>query len=43
MHSAISFQTRHYPDSPHHFPTTVVTPGHPFHKVTELRFSMERR
>jgi aldose 1-epimerase len=44
-HSAISFQTQHYPDSPHHpnFPTTVVTPGHPFHEVTELRFSTERR
>jgi aldose 1-epimerase len=42
-HSAISFQTQHYPDSPHHpnFPTTVVTPDHPFHEVTELRFQAE--
>jgi aldose 1-epimerase len=44
-HSAISFQTQHYPDSPHHpnFPTTVVTPDRPFHEITELRFSTERR
>jgi aldose 1-epimerase len=43
-HSAISFQTQHYPDSPHHpnFPTTVVTPEHPFHETTELRFGAER-
>jgi aldose 1-epimerase len=44
-HSAISFQTQHYPDSPHHpnFPTTVLTPDHPFHEVTELRFLTEGR
>ena len=43
-HSAISFQTQHYPDSPNHpnFPTTIVTPDHPFHEVTELRFRAER-
>jgi aldose 1-epimerase len=39
-HGAISFQTQHYPDSPHHanFPSTEYTPQHPFHEVTELRF-----
>jgi len=44
-HSAISFQTQHYPDSPNHrnFPTTVVTPDRPFHEITELRFSTEQR
>jgi aldose 1-epimerase len=40
-HSAISFQTQHYPDSPHHpnFPSTELVPGKPFHEVTEFRFS----
>jgi aldose 1-epimerase len=40
-HGAISFQTQHYPDSPHHpnFPSTELVPGHPFHEVTEFRFS----
>jgi aldose 1-epimerase len=44
-HGAISFQTQHYPDSPHHsnFPSTVLTPGHSFHEVTELRFRTEAR
>jgi aldose 1-epimerase len=41
-HGAISFQTQHYPDAPHHpnFPTTELVPGHPFHEVTEFRFSV---
>jgi len=40
-HGAISFQTQHYPDSPHHpnFPSTELAPGQPFHEVTEFRFS----
>jgi aldose 1-epimerase len=40
-HGAISFQTQHYPDAPHHpnFPSTELVPGHPFHEVTEFRFS----
>ena len=40
-HSAISFQTQHYPDSPNHpnFPSTELAPGKPFHEVTEFRFS----
>jgi aldose 1-epimerase len=40
-HGAISFQTQHYPDSPHHpnFPSTEYTPARPFHEVTELRFT----
>jgi aldose 1-epimerase len=40
-HSAISFQTQHYPDSPNHpnFPSTMLVPGRPFHEVTEFRFS----
>jgi aldose 1-epimerase len=39
-HSAISFQTQHYPDSPNHanFPSTALVPGKPFHEVTEFRF-----
>jgi aldose 1-epimerase len=43
-HGAISFQTQHYPDSPHHpnFPTTEVTPDHLFRETTELRFRTER-
>jgi aldose 1-epimerase len=41
-HSAISFQTQHYPDSPNHpdFPSTELRPGQAFHEVTELRFSV---
>jgi aldose 1-epimerase len=44
-HSAISFQTQHYPDSPNHpnFPTTELTPQKPFHEVTEFRFRPEPR
>ena len=40
-HGAISFQTQHYPDSPHHpnFPSTELAPGQTFHEVTEFRFS----
>jgi aldose 1-epimerase len=43
-HGAISFQTQHYPDSPHHpsFPSTELVPGHTFHEVTEFRFSVVR-
>jgi len=42
-HSAISFQTQHYPDSPNHanFPSTELTPGKPFHEMTEFRFRTE--
>jgi aldose 1-epimerase len=38
-HGALSFQTLHYPDSPNHpnFPSTELTPGKPFHEVTEFR------
>jgi aldose 1-epimerase len=41
VHGAISFQTQHYPDSPHHpnFPSTELSPGQTFHEVTEFRFS----
>jgi aldose 1-epimerase len=41
-HGAISFQTQHYPDSPHHpnFPSTELDPGQTFHEVTEFRFSV---
>ena len=44
-HSAISFQTQHYPDSPNHpnFPSTELMPGKPFHEVTEFRFSSLER
>lgn len=40
-HGAISFQTQHYPDSPHHrnFPSTELSPGQSFHEITEFRFS----
>jgi len=43
-HGAISFQTQHYPDSPHHpnFPSTELLPGQTFHEVTEFRFSVVR-
>jgi aldose 1-epimerase len=43
-HGAISFQTQHYPDSPHHpnFPSTELVPGETFHEVTEFRFSVVR-
>src|SRR5215469_3075240 len=43
-HGAISFQTQHYPDSPHHlnFPSTELVPGQTFHEVTEFRFSVVR-
>jgi aldose 1-epimerase len=41
-HGAISFQTQHYPDSPHHanFPSTELDPGQTFHEITEYRFSV---
>jgi aldose 1-epimerase len=41
-HGAISFQTQHYPDSPHHsnFPATELVPGQTFHEITEFRFSV---
>ncbi len=41
-HGAISFQTQHYPDSPHHpnFPSTELVPGQTLHEVTEYRFSV---
>ena len=41
-HGAISFQTQHYPDSPHHanFPSTELVPGRTFHEITEYRFSV---
>ena len=41
-HGAISFQTQHYPDSPHHpnFPSTELAPGQTFHEITEFRFSV---
>jgi aldose 1-epimerase len=41
-HGAISFQTQHYPDSPHHpnFPSTELEPGQTFHEITEFRFSV---
>ena len=41
-HSAMSFETQHYPDSPNRpeFPSTVVTPSRPLHEVTVYRFSI---
>jgi aldose 1-epimerase len=41
-HSAICFETQHYPDSPNRpeFPSTVVTPASPLHEVTVYRFSL---
>jgi aldose 1-epimerase len=41
-HSAICFETQHYPDSPNHpeFPSTLVTPASPLHEVTVYRFSI---
>ena len=44
-HSAISFQTQHFPDSPNHpnFPSTELVPGKPFHEVTEFRLRTEPR
>jgi aldose 1-epimerase len=43
-HSAISFQTQHYPDSPNHpnFPSTELAPGQTFHEVTEFRFPLAK-
>jgi aldose 1-epimerase len=43
-HGAMSFQTQHYPDSPHHpgFPSVQLRPRKPFHEVTEFRFSVAR-
>ena len=40
-HSAICFETQHYPDSPNRpeFPSTLVTPASPLHEVTVYRFS----
>src|SRR4051812_48153926 len=41
-HSAICFETQHYPDSPNRaeFPSTLVTPSAPLHEVTVYRFSV---
>lgn len=43
-HSAMCFETQHYPDSPNRpeFPSTVVTPSAPLHEITVYRFSVER-
>ena len=43
-HSAICFETQHYPDSPNRpeFPSTLVTPSAPLHEVTVYRFSIDR-
>ena len=40
-HSALTFETQHYPDSPNQpsFPSTEITPGRPLHEVTLFRFS----
>jgi len=40
-HSAISFQTQHYPDSPNHpaFPSTVLRPGGVYTSTTVYAFS----
>ena len=42
MHSAICFETQHYPDSPNHprFPSTVVTPSAPLHEITVYAFRL---
>lgn len=39
-HSALTFETQHYPDSPNQpgFPSTEVTPAKPLHEVTVFRF-----
>ena len=43
-HSAICFETQHYPDSPNRpeFPSTLVTPSAPLHEITVYRFSIMR-
>jgi aldose 1-epimerase len=40
-HSALTFETQHYPDSPNQpsFPSTEITPTHPLHELTIFRFS----
>ena len=40
-HSALTFETQHYPDSPNQpaFPSTEVTPAKPLHEVTVFRFT----
>lgn len=44
---AFCLETQHFPDSPNHknFPTTILQPsgkhGHPYHSVTEYRFSIK--
>jgi len=42
LHGAFCFETQHYPDSPNHlnFPTTTLTPLHPFKSTTRFRFSV---
>ncbi len=39
-HSAVCFETQHFPDSPNHpeFPSTVVRPGEPFRSTTIFQF-----
>jgi len=43
-HSALTFETQHYPDSPNHidFPSTEITPSQPMHEVTVFRFSRRK-
>jgi aldose 1-epimerase len=39
--NALCFETKHDPDAPNHpnFTSVEVTPGHPFHEVTEFKFT----
>jgi len=43
-HSAICFETQHYPDSPNRpeFPSTILRPSTPLREVTAYRFSVVR-
>ena len=43
-HSALTFETQHYPDSPNHpdFPSTEITPTQAMHEVTVFRFSAHK-
>ena len=40
-HAGLCLETQHYPDSPNHpkFPTTEITPTHPYHTTTVFQFT----
>ena len=45
QHAALCLETQHFPDSPNEpgFPSSIVTPGHPYHSETTYRLTVENK